>query len=104
MTGAKTFGLNQKIIEAIRGVFSKHSEIEKVLVYGSRAKGNFKTGSDIDLTIIAKTLTTPDLLKIENELDDLMLAYKIDLSLHHQIENPDLFDHIQRVGLLFYQK
>ena len=41
-------------------------------------------------------------MKIENELDDLLLPYKIDLSLHHALDNPELIDHIRRVGLVFY--
>ncbi len=44
------------------------------------------------------------LLKIENELDDLLLPYKIDLSIYNQIENTDLIAHIQRAGIVFYEK
>jgi predicted nucleotidyltransferase len=92
------FGLSTKTIEAIHSVFSKYSKIEKITIYGSRAMGNYREGSDIDLVMTAPTLTTSDLLKIENEIEDLMLPYKLDLSLFHQIENPDLIEHIKRVG------
>ncbi len=44
------------------------------------------------------------LLKIENELDDLLLPYKIDLSIFHKIEDLDLIEHINRVGIVFYEK
>lgn len=98
MNSPNKFGLSAKTIETINSVFSKYSKIEKINVYGSRAKGNYREGSDIDLVLTAPTLTTSDLLKIENELEDLMLPYKIDLSLFHQIENPDLIEHIKRVG------
>ncbi len=80
-------------------VFSKHIQIIKVILYGSRAKGNFKPGSDIDLTLVAPQMNLSELLKIENELDDLLLPYKIDLSLIHHIDNQDLLDHISRVGI-----
>jgi len=99
----KTYGLSTQTLEKLKQVFLKYSSIQKVIVYGSRAKGNFQTGSDIDLTILAPNLKTTDLLKIENEIDELMLPYKVDLSLFHQIENPDLVDHIQRVGQVFYK-
>lgn len=96
------FGLTQKVIEAINSVFSQYPGIEEVVIYGSRAKGNFREGSDIDLTIKASSLTTSDLLSIENKIDDLMLPYKVDLSLLHQITEPDLFEHISRAGITFF--
>lgn len=96
------FGLPDNVIKGISEVFSKDERIQKVIIYGSRAKGNYKEGSDIDLTIIGTELTTTDLLRLENELDDLLLPYKIDLSLFHQIENVGLQSHINRVGVVFY--
>lgn len=98
MNSPNKFGLTTKTIEAIHTVFSKYSKIKKITLYGSRAKGNYREGSDIDLVLSAPTLTTSDLLKIENELEDLMLPYKVDLSLFHQIENPQLIEHIKSVG------
>jgi len=97
------FGLEEKTIAKISKVFKKHQEIQAAVIYGSRAKGNYKPGSDIDLTLKAPTLNTTDLLKIENELEELLLPYKIDLSLFHQIETPDLIEHINRIGIIFYQ-
>jgi len=101
--GAK-FGLKQAVIDKINGVFSARPHIETVILYGSRAKGNYRNGSDIDLTIEGETVTLSELLKLENELDDLLLPYKIDLSLLHRIDDPDLLDHIRRVGVVFYEK
>ncbi len=102
MSASVKFGLENKTINAICSVFSKNLLIKSVIIYGSRAKGNFREGSDIDLTIKAPQLTTNDLLKIENELEDLMLPYKLDISLHHQIESADLLEHIKRVGVEFF--
>jgi uncharacterized protein len=96
------FGLQQKDIDAINGVFSQYTTIEKVVIYGSRAKGNYKNGSDIDLTIVDNDLTFSQLMEIENKLDDLMLPYKIDLSQKRKISNAELLDHIQRIGLVFW--
>lgn len=98
------FGLKQTTIDKINGVFSGHPQIEQVILYGSRAKGNYRGGSDIDLTIKGEAVTLTQLLKIETELDDLLLPYKIDLSLLHKIDDPDLIDHIRRVGIVFYDK
>lgn len=49
-------------------------------------------------------MSLSDLLRLENEIDDLYLPYKVDISLFHQLENPNLIDHIQRVGIVFYKK
>lgn len=96
------FGLKPDTIAGINGVLATHPEIEKAVLYGSRAKGNYRAGSDIDLCLKGEALTLTQLMKIENELDDLLLPYKIDLTLHHALDNPELIDHIRRVGVVFY--
>jgi predicted nucleotidyltransferase len=97
------FGLKQNTIESISSVFEKYPQIEKVVIYGSRAKGNYRNGSDIDLTCIGQNLDLKSLHAIENELDDLLLPYSIDLSIFHHISNNDLIEHIERVGKVFYE-
>ena len=98
------YGLKDANIEAINEVFSQSTKIEKVILYGSRAKGNYRKGSDIDLTLIGDGIALGVLLKIENKLDDLLLPYKIDLSIFCKIENDELVDHINRCGVIFYEK
>jgi len=99
---SKKFGLDTPTLQKIALVFKKFPQIERVLLYGSRAKGNFRKGSDIDLCLVGPSLTTTELLQIENALEDLLLAYKIDLSIYSQIENSELLEHIDRVGVDFY--
>lgn len=98
------FGLTENTIEQINSVFVKHHSIEQVIVYGSRAKGSYTTGSDLDLTICSTEVNQRLLLQIMTELDDLLLPYSIDLSIYRQIDNPNLIEHIQRVGIIFYQR
>jgi len=98
------YGLKEKHIKAINSVFSKYPQIEKTILYGSRAKGNYRNGSDIDLTLVGDDLDLSTLFKIETKLDDLLLPYKMDLSILHKVENQDLVDHIKRVGITFYEK
>jgi len=98
------FGLKDKDIDAIKTILALHANITKAIVYGSRAKGNYKNGSDIDITIIGEALTSRELNKIHNSLDDLLLPYTFDLSLFAQIENPDLVDHVKRVGMVLYER
>lgn len=96
------FGLSNDTIKKINEVFSEFSEIEKVIIYGSRAKENFKPGSDIDLTLIGTNVNTDILLAISHQIDDLLLPYTVDLSIFQHIKNNDLLDHIERVGQVFY--
>jgi type I restriction enzyme, S subunit len=98
------FGLSEKTIQKINTIFAAHPQVERAVIFGSRAKGNYKNGSDIDLTLHGKDLTLKIQNKIANELDDLLLPYKIDLSIFDQISNPEFVDHILRVGLVFYEK
>ena len=98
------FGLKETTIEKICSVFAGFPQIEKAVLYGSRAKGNYKNGSDIDLTLHGKDLTLNVLYKIDEELDDLLLPYTFDLSIFERLSDPDFIDHIQRVGVVFYQR
>jgi uncharacterized protein len=97
-------GLKPDVIENMRAVFALYPQVEQVILYGSRAKGNYKNGSDIDLCLVGPSLTLPVLLNIDNALDDLLLPYKIDLSLLHHLDNAALRAHIERVGVNFYRK
>jgi len=98
------YGLPQKTIQKTNGVFSEYIEIDEAILYGSRAKGNHTSGSDIDLTLKGKKLSLFLLNAICNDLDDLLLPYTFDLSIYDHISNPDLIEHIKRVGLSFYKK
>lgn len=98
------YGLKQQTIESICAVLARHPAVEKAVLYGSRAKGNFKPGSDIDLTLCGPSLTSRELTVIADELDDLLLPYKIDLSMYEHLDHEGLRDHIERVGVDFYRR
>lgn len=92
------FGLSEETIKLISGVFVEFPQIEKAVVYGSRAKGNYKNGSDIDICLFGE-INLPLLQRIETKLDDLLLPYAVDLTVYNNIQNQDLKEHIDRVGL-----
>lgn len=98
------FGLKPEVITQINQIFAEYPEISKVILYGSRAKGNYKNGSDIDLTLISDRLNHRQLLQIQNQIDDLLLPYSIDLSIFSSIDNLHLIEHINRVGITFYER
>ena len=91
-------GLDKETFNKLKQVISSHTEITDVILYGSRAKGDYRPGSDIDLTLKGNKLTLSVLNSIEHELDELNLPYSIDLSIYDQIDNHELIDHINRVG------
>lgn len=97
------FGLRDDIIEKISEIFRANPAVEEVIIYGSRANGNFKASSDIDLTMKGN-LSLEEMNKISWQLDDLMLPYTVDLSIFEHIRQADLLDHIRRVGITFYKK
>lgn len=104
MTSSPPFGLPPATLEKLNTVFAAHPVIESVLIYGSRAKGNYQRGSDIDLCIKGEELPFVEFVQIEDQIDDLMLPYTVDLSQYRQIENPDLIAHIDRVGVAVYAR
>lgn len=104
MNTKQLYGLPNSAIEALHNIFHQYPEIDVVKLYGSRAKGNYRLGSDIDLCIQAPNLGLHDLFKIDNDIDDLLLPWKVDLSLWHQIDNHELLEHINRLGVYFYIK
>lgn len=99
------YGLPEAAAQKIGAVLSRYPQVEQAILYGSRAKGNYKNGSDIDLTLCGGAdLTLNVIYKIIEELDDLLLPYTIDLSIFNDIGDPDVIAHIQRVGVTFYEK
>jgi predicted nucleotidyltransferase len=97
-------GLTDETVGQIHKVLARCPEVEKAVLYGSRAKGNYKPGSDVDLTLLGANLTRKILGQIQGELEDGQLPYRFDLSILSQITQTDILEHIQRVGVVFYEK
>jgi predicted nucleotidyltransferase len=96
------FGLSDTVIKELQDVFRRHANIEKVLIFGSRSKGNYRAGSDIDLAVIGKDIDYNLLLSILCEIDDLDLLYTVDLLDYQKKKGTPIGDHIDRVGQVFY--
>lgn len=104
LPAATRFGLSTSTLDKLNSVFARHNAIDSVVIYGSRAKGNYRTGSDIDLTIKGSEIAFEELMQIEDQIDDLMLPYTVDLSQYRLLENADLIAHIDRVGVEIYAR
>jgi type I restriction enzyme S subunit len=106
MTGQR-FGLSAATIDKIQGVLERHPVVQRAVIYGSRAKGNYRPGSDIDLTLFAadgQSISYRELGDILDEVDDLLLPYTLDLSAFEQLNHDQLREHIERVGQVFYER
>lgn len=98
------YGLKAETIDQIKGICNHYPQIEEVILYGSRAMGTFKNGSDVDLTLKGHDLNLDVLTHLSNDLDDTSLPYMFDLSIYDHIQNSDLLDHIHRVGTVIYRR
>ncbi|MEA1883775.1 MAG: nucleotidyltransferase domain-containing protein [Thermotogota bacterium] len=98
------YGLDEKLIKDLKRIFSEFPAVEKVILYGSRAMGTYRNGSDIDITLLGKKLSNQTIFGIQDEIENLYLPYSFDISIFDRIDNEDLIDHIKRVGKVFYEK
>jgi predicted nucleotidyltransferase len=98
-------GLTQRNLDTLRRVFGKYDSLKRVILYGSRAMGNYKNGSDIDMALeVGEGFTDIDLLRVCGELDESDLPYFTDCSILSKIDNPELKAHIARVGKVLYER
>jgi len=98
------FGIEQHIIDKLIAIFEQHSKVDKALVFGSRAKGNYRPDSDIDIAIKGPDLNTDDIIAMSVAFEEKGITHKIDLINYDKINEPDLKDHIDRVGIELYSR
>jgi predicted nucleotidyltransferase len=98
------YGLSEKTIKKLSKVFEESTNTEEAIIFGSRAKGNYREGSDIDIALKGKNLDFEILKNLELKIDQLMLPYEINLVIYNNIDNKDLKKHIERVGIEIYKE
>lgn len=98
------YGLSDKEFDEMTAIFETCKNLEKVILYGSRAKGNYKKFSDVDITLEGDNLTLADLFQIQDLLYESDLPYMYDVSIFSSITNPDLIDHIRRRGVVIWER
>jgi len=102
---AQRIGLSETDFFEIIHILEKNFTIEEAIIFGSRAKGNFKNGSDIDLALKGKNFDNDDLLELSYLLnEETFLPYKFDLLIYNSIKNKKLIEHIQRCGIIIYKQ
>lgn len=89
-------------LQLMNDTFAKTANLQQVILYGSRAKGNNRPFSDVDITLIGDSLTDDDLADVAFRLSESSLPYFCDVSLFSRLDNPALIDHIKRRGKIIY--
>lgn len=102
MADTLTFGLSSAIIADLHRVFAAYPEVEQVLIFGSRAKGNFRSGSDIDLAVLASRVSEARFTQLWNELDALPILFKMDVLHWNSLGNERLKNKIREEGKVFF--
>ena len=97
------FGLETMEMDKIIMSIASIDGVDKAVIYGSRAKGNYKPFSDVDISLVGKSLSYSDLLRLHSIIDDLLLPYEIDLNIFDLIQNENLKEHILRCGRVIYE-
>lgn len=98
------FGLPDDVLPKLLAVLSSNQKIRQVTLYGSRVKGNWRRGYDIDLCLDGDALNLKDLDELDSAIDSLLLPWKVDIAVRQQIDNPKLIAHIERAGVTLFSK
>ena len=96
------FGLKEEEEQILKSIFSKYENLNKVVVYGSRAKGTFNERSDVDLVITESNIDRPLIGQIISEINNSNFPYLVDIQDFSTLKNKQLIEHINRVGQVFY--
>ena len=98
------YGIEDNEWKKIFALFKHFPRINKAILFGSRAKGNYKPFSDVDIALIGQDLSIHDLLHLNNEIDDLLLPYEFDICIYNNLKSEELKEHINRKGIVVYEK
>lgn len=97
------YGIKDDYWKRLETVFVSHKNIEKVILYGSRAKGTNRMYSDVDIVLVGEKIENREFCNILNEIDDLLLPFIFDISVNYTISNVNLIDSINKTGVIVYE-
>ena len=98
------YGIKDEEWERLFATLSHFPNIQKAILFGSRAKGTNKPFSDVDIALEGNSISLNDLLNLKNEIDDLLLPYEFDFCIYKDLKNPELINHIDRRGIEIYSR
>lgn len=97
------YGIKEEYWSRLESVFRNHKSIEKVILYGSRAKGTNRMYSDVDIVLVSEKINNREYSNIIQEIDDLLLPFIFDISVYHSIKDSNLIESINRTGVIIYE-
>jgi len=97
------YGIKDDYWKRLETVFVSHKNIEKVILYGSRAKGTNRPYSDVDIVLVGENIENREFCNILDEIDDLLLPFIFDVSVNYTISNVNLIDSINKTGVIVYE-
>ena len=98
------FGLTDRDMQTLKDIFNNYPSVRTVFIFGSRASGTYKFGSDIDLAVMNEGVQETVIDRIKSDCDESSLPYAVDLINYSTLKHPELKSHIDRVGVPFYQR
>jgi uncharacterized protein len=99
-----SFGISEKSFQLLQETFVLYPQVEEVIIFGSRAKGNYKKESDIDLAIKGNKCSPSLAWRLQSHFnEELPIPYMVDVVDYNSLEHQELREHIDRVGVRFYE-
>ena len=99
------FGLKEGILDSIVNILKQYKEIERASIFGSRARGDYKSTSDIDIVIYGDLVTNTINTKVFFEIEELYIPFKVDLINYNTLDNKNkIKDNIEKEGVDIYVK
>jgi len=81
------YGLKETTLLILENFFKKYQFIDKVMIFGSRVRGDYSRSSDIDLCVFSKNMSSRDFSKLRFEIDELPILQKIDIIHFEKIDS-----------------
>jgi predicted nucleotidyltransferase len=98
------YGIDDKYMKELRDILASVPEIEEAVLYGSRARGDYKRGSDIDLTLKGEKLGREQLVLLRDKLYLSRLPYFVDTNIFSQLKSQPFINNILRDGIVIYRR
>lgn len=101
----KNDGLTEKDRNDMLNAIKRFTEVDRAVLFGSRAKGNYKHGSDVDISIDGRKVTHKTVIALSSFLnEETRMPYHFDIIHFDSIKNQELKDHISGIGIVLYEK
>ena len=98
------YGMTDEELDLLCSLFARQREIERVILFGSRARGTHKSFSDVDITLLGVGLSRSHLNRLMADIDESSLPYSFDISLYAKLTNPELIEQIEKTGVILFQR